>query len=86
MHPPIDPSTARFGPWRLRLTAWTGLGVVIEGLEHADGVAAPADYVDEVLLTTGHREGFLALIDAAGLVVCKNVGGDDATHRDVRGR
>ena len=86
MQPPIDPSTLRFGPWRPRLATRAGLGVVIEGLEHAEGVVAPADYVDEVLLTAEHRALFLALIDAVGLVVCKNVGGDDATHRDVRGR
>lgn len=74
------------GPWRLRLAAWPGPGVVIDGLDHADGVAAPADYVNEVLLTPEHRGAFLALIDAAGVVVCKHVGGDDALHRDVRGR
>ncbi len=76
----------RFGPWRARLAPWTGLGVVIEGLEHDDGVAAPADYVDEVLLREPQREPFLALIDRVGLVVCRHVGGDDAAHRDVRGR
>ncbi len=79
-------SDLHFGPWRPRLAAWSGFGVVIEGLVHDDGVPAPADYADEVLLTPAHREVFLALIDAVGLVVCKHVGGDDATHRDVRGR
>ncbi len=73
-----------FGPWRLRVAASTGLGVVIEGLDGP--TAAPADYVDQVLLTDEHREAFFALIDRSGLVVCKHVGGDDATHQDVRGR
>jgi hypothetical protein len=78
--------TLDLGPWRPRFAAWPGPGVVIEGLEHAHGVATPADYVNEVLLTAEHRAAFLALIDRAGLVVCKHVGGDDAQHRDVRGR
>jgi hypothetical protein len=51
-----------------------------------DSLAAPASYVDEVLLTEAHREAFFALIDAEGLVVCRGVGGDDATHAEVRGR
>jgi hypothetical protein len=79
-----DPS---FGPWRLRRVTWTGLGIVVDGLVHADGVtAAPAADVDRVLLTDAHREAFFALIDAAGLVVCRQVGGDDANHAPVRGR
>jgi hypothetical protein len=73
-----------FGHWRVRLATWTGLGIVIEGL---DGDApAPADYVNDVLLTPEHREAFFALVDRVGLVVCKRVGGDDSQHRDVRGR
>ncbi len=76
-----------FGPWRLRRRAATGLGVIVDGLDHVDGVtAAPTAYVDEVLLTDAHREAFFALIDAAGLVVCRQVGGDDRTHAPVRGR
>jgi hypothetical protein len=76
-----------FGAWRARVGEWSGLGVVIEGLvNEAPGVLAPADYTNEVLLAEPHREGFLELIDRAGLVVCRQVGGDDAAHRDVRGR
>jgi len=82
----IAPADLRFGPWHLRLAAWSGPGVVVEGLGRDDGAAAPADYVDEVLLTAEHRGDFLELIDAVGLVVCKQVGGDDRAHRDVRGR
>ncbi len=78
----IEPPT--FGDWRARIGAWDGLGVVIEGLEGIDG--APADYVNAVLLTAAHRDAFFALVDRVGLVVCKGVGGDDALHRDVRGR
>ena len=77
----------QLGPWRLRLAPWTGLGVVIEALEPVDdGEPAPADYVNEVLLREPQRAAFFDLIDRAGLVVCKQVGGDDAAHRDVRGR
>ncbi len=79
-----DASTLQFGPWRLRLAPWSGLGVVIAGLDGEP--AAPADYVNDVLLAPEHRETFLALIDHAGLVVCRAVGGDDALHKDVRGR
>jgi hypothetical protein len=80
------PDSLQLGPWRLRLAPWTGLGVVIEALESPDGEPVPADYVNDVLLREPIREAFLALIDRAGLVVCKQVGGDDAAHRDVRGR
>ena len=80
MHPPM----ISFGAWRARTAPSTGIGVVIEGL---DGPSpAPADYVNDVLLLDEHREEFFALVDRAGLVVCKNVGGDDSRHRDVRGR
>ena len=82
----IDLGGVCLGPWRLRVAQWSGLGIVIEGLEHAEGERAPADYTNEVLLTPRHRAAFLGLIDAVGLVVCKNVGGDDALHREVRGR
>lgn len=79
-------SDLRFGAWRPRLEARAGLGMIILGLDHDDGAAAPADYVDDVLLQPEHREAFFALIDRAGLVVCRAVGGDDATHSEVRGR
>ncbi|MCX5746002.1 MAG: hypothetical protein NT062_26285 [Proteobacteria bacterium] len=73
-----------FGSWRVQHTARPGLGFVIDGL--AGATPAPADYVNEILLAPAHREDFLALVDRVGLVVCKHVGGDDALHRDVRGR
>ena len=72
----MDDAMLRFGAWRLRPTAWAGLGVVVDGLVHDQPeVAAPADYVGEVLLAPAHRDAFFALIDHAGLVVCRNVGG-----------
>ena len=87
MLPSLESEALHIGAWRLLLGEWSGLGVVIEGLVNAaPGVATPADYANEVLLADAHREAFLALIDRAGLVVCKQVGGDDAAHRDVRGR
>lgn len=76
-----------FGPWRLRTVPWTGLGLIVDGLVHDDAaVVAPESYVDLVLLTAEHRDAFFALIDRVGLVVCRGVGGDDATHAEVRGR
>lgn len=84
---PSQPRTdLRWGPWRPRLAPWSGMGLVIDGLTHDAGLAAPADYTNDVLLTPEHRDAFFDLIDAVGLVVCKHVGGDDAQHRDVRGR
>ncbi len=82
--PQIEPSTLVFGPWRLRFVPRTGLGLVINGLVGA--AQAPSDYVDAILLSAEHRETWFSLVDTAGLVVCKHVGGSDAMHRDVRGR
>ncbi|MEZ4398693.1 MAG: hypothetical protein R3B06_01645 [Kofleriaceae bacterium] len=77
----------RFGAWRLQVVPWAGLGVIVDGLvADADAPAPPAGYVDEVLLTPAHRERFFALVDDAGLVVCRNVGGEHAGHVEVRGR
>jgi len=74
-----------FGEWRARCApCTTGFGVVLDGIEGPE--PAPADYVNDVLLLDAHRDAFFTLIDRAGLVVCKNVGGDDARHRGVRGR
>lgn len=80
-----DPAALRLGGWRLLLGARPGLGLVIEGVAH-EREEAPEDYVNEVLLRPEHRDAFLELVDREGLVVCKRVGGDDATHQEVRGR
>jgi hypothetical protein len=84
----VEPtSDLRFGPWRLRRVPWAGLGLIVDGLIHDQpGLAPPAAYVDAVLLTADHREAFFALIDRAGLVVCRDVVGVDGTHAEVRGR
>lgn len=80
-------SELRFGPWRARTASPPPFGVIVLGLVHDDGAtAAPADYVNDVLLAPPHRDAFLALVDSAGLVVCRDVGGDDALHEEVRGR
>ncbi|CAN5914054.1 hypothetical protein BH11MYX2_BH11MYX2_20120 [soil metagenome] len=73
-----------FGEWRARIAPWMGFGVVLDGLDGP--TTQPPDYVNDVLLLDVHREEFFALIDRVGLVVCKNVGGDDSRHRGVRGR
>ena len=70
-----------FGSWQCRIVPSAGLGLVIDGID-----GAPADYVNAILLAPEHREAFFALVDREGLVVCKRVGGDDALHKDVRGR
>ncbi len=82
----LAPTPVQLGPWRPRLAAWSGLGLVIEALEHNGGLPTPVNYVDDVLLREPQREPFLALIDHTGLVVCKQVGADHPTHREVRGR
>ena len=83
----FQPSALRFGQFRLRLSPWSGPAVVVDGLVRDDGgPVAPADYVNAILLQPECREEFFALVDRVGLVVCKNVGGDDHAHRDVRGR
>lgn len=74
----------QLGSWRARTAPWTGLGLVIEGLDGP--TQTPADYVNDVLLLDEHRDDFFDLVDRVGLVVCKNVGGDDSRHRNVRGR
>lgn len=82
----LDLPSPDLGAWRPRLAAWSGPGVVVEGLEHAHGLPTPVDYVNDLLLTEPHRDAFFRWVDRAGLVICKHVGGDDALHRDVRGR
>ena len=85
----IAPEHMQFGSWRLRVAPATGLGLTVEGLTAADPAAVgapPPDYVNAVLLTPEHTEAFLGLVDRVGLLVCRHVGGDDALHRDVRGR
>lgn len=73
------------GSWRIRRHSWQGLGFIIDGLVSEERLTPP-DYVNDILLTPEHRSAFLALVDREGLVVCKNVGGNDALHKDVRGR
>ncbi len=80
------PDDLRVGSWVLYPTAWTGLGLVIDGIGHDDGRVVPDDYVSSILLAPEHRDRFFALVDRAGLVVCRRSGGDDAGYEDVRGR
>lgn len=94
----FDPALLQFGPYTARRAPWPGLGLVIDGLDALAPPAAipvsasagaappvPADYVDDVLLTPAYADQFFRLVDAVGLVVCKNVA-DGTRHRDVRGR
>lgn len=75
---------ASFGPWRLQLARWTGLGIVVTGV--LGDVSPLANYVDDILLSDPYRDQFFALVDRVGLVVCKRVPGEHADHRAVRGR
>ncbi|MBP9085119.1 MAG: hypothetical protein KBG15_03335 [Kofleriaceae bacterium] len=89
--PLFEPSMLNFGAYRLQLAAWTGLGLVVDAVvpqagHPPVGASAPVDYMNDLLLTDAHREQFFGLVDRVGLVVCKNVGGDDHLHRDVKGR
>lgn len=47
---------------------------------------APHDYLHDVLLAAPLRDRFLELVDATGLVVCKNLDTHHPSYRDVRGR
>ncbi len=76
--------TEMFGPWRLQLAPWNGVGLVVIGVE--GDAPPPANYVDDLLLTETYREPFFALVDRVGLVVCKRVSSEHPDHRDVRGR
>lgn len=84
LFPLIDTAAVTFGPWRLQLAPWQGLGLVVTGV---DGDApSPPNYVDDIVLTEAHRERFFTLVDRVGLVVCKGVPSEHTDHRDVRGR
>ncbi len=77
----------RFGPWRPRLVAWAGLGVIFDGLVDAEtGAAGPDDYLAQVLITAKHAPTLFALVDRVGLVVCRDRSREDASYREVRGR
>ena len=57
-------------------------GIVIED----PPVGQSSDYLHEHLLAPENRDAFFALIEAEGLVVCKNVRTDAASYRKVRGK
>jgi chorismate-pyruvate lyase len=63
----------RFGSWLLRTVPWLGLGLIVDGLEHADGTTAVAaeSYVDEVLLDRRAPRRVLRADRRVGLVVCR---------------
>lgn len=78
----IELAAPTLGDMPLRLAVWSGLGIVVTGV---DGIDA-GNYVDEILLSEPHRAQFFDLVDRVGLVVCKGVPSDHPGHRDVRGR
>ena len=61
-------------------------GLVINGLSTDSDEKSQLDYLHEVLLANAGRDEFLDLIDAEGLVVCKNVHTEAPTYRKVRGK
>jgi hypothetical protein len=78
---PATLHTVPLGEWQVRVQGRQGLAFIIDGVNDA-----PADYVNEALLVGSTRDTFMKLIETEGLVICRNVGGSDHLHRDVRGR
>jgi hypothetical protein len=77
----------RLGDYQLQLAVWNGVGLVIDHIANDDGKSlAGTDYMNDVLLIEPYREEFFSLVDVHGLIVCRNVGGTDHLHRDVKGR
>ena len=92
----------RLGPWRLRFRP-TGVdfGVIVDGVVHDGGAAAPADIISGVFMAdAAAKAATFALVDACGLVVVHNVvtaedagvvgagagGVSDPAYVEVRGR
>ncbi|MFT6821439.1 MAG: hypothetical protein ACJATT_005269 [Myxococcota bacterium] len=69
------------GSSRVMVSAWDGLGLVIDGA--ADGT--PSNYLDAVFDDALARETFFSLVDTHGLVVCKNLDLDPEPYRFVGG-
>ena len=61
-------------------------GLVIDGIEMDGAVNTAEDYLHKLLLSPEHRDAFLGLIEAEGLVICKNVRSDSPSYRKVRGK
>jgi len=84
-HPEHDSVVLEFANalWRVRRPK--PFVLVIEG-EVGQEAQAPSDYLHEQLLLPEWREAFYQLVDATGLVVCRNSHTHHPTYRDVRGR
>ncbi len=59
-------------------------GLVIDG--PTDRAADLPDYLHDVLLIDANRSTFFALIEAEGLVICRNVRTDATSYRPVKGK
>ena len=83
----IDPtvSSLELAGHRFRVRRPAPFVLVIDGLAGAEPSPEPSDYLHEILLAPAHRESFLGLVDATGLVCCLNVKTSEG-YRDVRGR
>jgi hypothetical protein len=64
----------------------TPFALIIHGHADAHPGEEPHDYLHEVLLAPPVRERFFDLVDATGLVVCKNLDTHHPSYRNVRGR
>lgn len=83
--PELEPSTLTLGGVDFRVSRPHAFGLVIEAAVDA-GPEAAADYLHAVLLAEGNRDAFCALIEAEGLVVCRNIRQEHATYRPVAGK
>ena len=84
-HPEHDSVVLEFANCQWRVRRPKPFVLVIEG-EVGQEAQAPSDYLHEQLLLPEWREAFYQLVDATGLVVCRNSHTHHPTYRDVRGR
>jgi hypothetical protein len=71
-----------FGGYWFSISRPHSFGLVIDG----PPVDGSTDYLHDLLLSSDHREAFMALIETEGLVVCKNLVTAASTYRKVRGK
>jgi len=60
-------------------------GLILSGYA-PDSAAGPEDYLTDLLLAPEHRESTYQLVDAYGLLICRDLRSTHESYRDVRGR
>ncbi len=76
----------KLGDFEFRISRPHRFGIVIHGVASDSCGDLTDDYLHQILLTPENRAEFFGLIDAVGLVVCKNVKTEAASYRKVRGK